>query len=90
MRKNDFPNDEQLRVFISSAQSNEGGLAWGEVRCKIKDYLKECPYLNPFIIEDYASIMPSSQFYQMQLIRADIVVLLVRGEVRNGTATEYA
>ena len=50
MRKNDFPNDEQLRVFISSAQSNEGGLAWGEVRCKIKDYLKECPYLNPFII----------------------------------------
>lgn len=34
--------------------------------------------------------MPSSQFYQMQLIRADIVVLLVRGEVRNGTATEYA
>ena len=42
MRKNDFPNDEQLRVFISSAQSNEGGLAWGEVRCKIKDYLKEC------------------------------------------------
>ena len=82
--------DERLRVFISSAQSNEGGFAWSEVRRRIKDYLKECPYLNPFIIEDDASPMQSEQRYQRQLLRADIVVLLVKGEVRKGTATEYA
>ena len=82
--------DERLRVFISSAQSNEGGFAWGTVRRRIKDYLKECSYLNPFIIEDDASPMKSEQRYQRQLLRADIVVLLVKGEVRKGTATEYA
>ncbi len=82
--------DERLRVFISSAQSNEGGFAWLNVRRKIKDYLKECPYLNPFIIEEGASPVKSGQYYQIQLLRADIVVLLVKGEVRNGTATEYA
>ncbi len=82
--------DERLRVFISSAQSNEGGFAWGTVRRKIKDHLKECPYLNPFIIEDDASPMRSEQRYQRQLLRADIVILLVKGEVRKGTATEYA
>ena len=86
---NEIP-DERLRVFISSAQSNEGGFAWREVRCRIKDYIKECPYLNPFIIEDRASHIKSEQYYQMQLLSADIVVLLVKGEVRKGTATEYA
>lgn len=89
MCKNDIP-DERLRVFISSAQSNEGGFAWSEVRRRIKDYLKECPYINPFIIEDVASPTQSGQYYQRQLLHADIVVLLVKGEVRNGTATEYA
>lgn len=89
MCKTDIP-DERLRVFISSAQSNEGGFAWSEVRRRIKGYLKECPYLNPFIIEDDASPVKSSQRYQRQLMRADMVVLLVKGEVRNGTATEYA
>lgn len=86
---NETPN-ETLRVFISSAQSNEGIFAWSEVRRRVKDYLKECPYLNPFIIEDVASPVKSEQFYQMQLLRADLVVLLVKGEVRKGTATEYA
>lgn len=82
--------DERLRIFISSAQSNEGIFAWSEVRRRIKAYLKECPYLSPFIIEDVASPVKSEQLYQLQLLRADLVVLLVKGEVRKGTATEYA
>ena len=82
--------DERLRIFISSAQSNEGGFAWSEVRRRIKDYLQECSFLSPFIIEDVASPVKSEQCYQMQLLRADLVVLLVKGEVRKGTATEYA
>ncbi len=81
---------ERLRVFISSAQSNEGLFAWSDVRRRVKKYLEECIYLNPFIIEDVASTTPSNQFYQQQLLKADIVVLLVKGEVRKGTATEYA
>lgn len=85
----EIPN-ERLRIFISSAQSNEGIFAWSEVRRRIKAYLKECPYLSPFIIEDVASPVKSEQLYQLQLLRADLVVLLVKGEVRKGTATEYA
>lgn len=85
-----FIPSERLRVFISSAQSNEGVFAWSEVRHRIKDCLKECIYLNPFIIEDVTSATPSNQFYQRQLLRSDIVVLLVKGEVRKGSATEYA
>ena len=81
---------ERLRVFISSAQSAEGLFAWSDVRRKTKDKLKECIYLNPFIIEDVASITPSNQFYQQELLKSDIVVLLVKGEVRKGTATEFA
>lgn len=81
---------ERLSVFISSSQNNEGVFAWGDVRRRIKNHLKKCIYLNPFIIEDEASVIQSSQFYQRQLLRADIVVLLVKGEIRKGTATEYA
>ena len=87
---NQFIPAERLRVFISSAQSDEGIFAWSDVRQRVKQYLGECVYLNPFIIEDVASTTPSNQFYQQQLLKSDIVVLLVRGEVRKGTATEYA
>lgn len=89
MSLNEIP-DERLRIFISSAQSDEGIFAWSDVRRRIKDYLKECPFLEAFIIEDAASPVKSEQYYQMQLLRADLVVLLVKGEVRKGTATEYA
>lgn len=82
--------EERLRVFISSAQSNENGFAWGDVRRRIKECLSVCPYLNPFIIEDNPSTTPSLQFFQSQLRKADLTVLLVKGEVRKGTAVEYA
>lgn len=81
---------ERLRVFISSAQNNENGFAWSETRKQIKLYLMECPYLNPFIIEDVASGTPSNQLFEYTVQRSDIIVLLVKGEVRKGTATEFA
>ncbi len=81
---------ERVRVFISSAQNNEGGTAWREVRQRIRDTLEECVYLNPFIIEDVASTRPSVQFFQRQVERADVIVLLLKGEVRPGTGLEYA
>ena len=85
----DFLPSERVRVFISSAQSQENGFAWTDVRRKIKDALKSCVYFNPFIIEDEASATPSNQFFQRQVERADVVVILVKGEVRKGTAIEY-
>ena len=80
---------ERIRVFISSAQSDENGFAWADVRKSIKESLAGCVYLNPFIIEDEGSITPSLQFFQRQVEKADIVVLLIKGELRNGTSTEY-
>ncbi len=85
-----FIPSERLRVFISSAQSNENGFAWSAVRRRIKDCLSQCKYLNPFIIEDVASSVPSLQFFQRQVEHTDVFVILVKGDVRDGTATEYA
>lgn len=79
---------ERLRVFVSSAQRNENGFAWGPVRRAIKDRLQECPYLNPFIIEDVARSSPSAQTYEHQVARSDIVVTLIKGDVRPGTDEE--
>ena len=81
---------EQLRVFISSAQKDENGLAWKDVRQRIKRTLSRCAPLSPFILEDEASPTPSSQFYRRQVEHSDLVVLLVKGEVRPGTLAEYA
>lgn len=81
---------ERVRVFISSAQSNENRVAWRDVRQRIKDTLSQCVYLNPFIIEDEGSVTPSNQFFLRQVERTDVMILLVKGEVRSGTTTEYA
>ena len=37
-----------------------------------------------------ASTRPSVQFFQRQVERADVIVLLLKGEVRPGTGLEYA
>lgn len=81
---------ERLRVFISSAQNTEDGFDWETIRRSIKACLAECPYLNPFIIEDSPSQLPSTQLFQYQVKQSDIVVLLVKGDVRKGTAMECA
>ena len=81
---------ERLRVFISSAQREENGLAWADVRRRIKDTLAKCAYLNPFIIEDTPSAMPSTAYFKRQVERADLVVFLIKGDVRPGTATEFS
>lgn len=81
--------DERLRVFISSAQNDEDGFEWKEIRKKIKSYLNQCPYINPFIIEETASSASSVSFFQRQVERTDVVVFLIRGEVRQGTQIEY-
>ena len=81
---------ERIRVFISSAQDDEDGFVWSDVRKKIKLTLSKCAYLNPFIIEDEASPKPSLQFFQRQIERADAIIFLIKGVVRGGTMAEYS
>lgn len=80
----------RLNVFISSAQRDENGFKWGEVRQQVKDHLEECPYIIPFVIDEVASEIPSTQLFQYEVLKADIVVMLIKGEVRPGTSTEFA
>ncbi len=79
-----------LRVFISSAQREEKGFDWAKTRRKIKDKLGECPYISPFIIEDDTCEIPSSQLFTYQVTRSDLIVMLFKGELRPGTATEFS
>lgn len=80
----------RLNVFISSAQRDENGFKWGEVRRQVKAHLEECPYIIPFIIDVVASEISSTQLFQYEVLKADIVVMLIKGEVRPGTSTEFA
>lgn len=57
---------------------------------QVKDYLEKCPYVVPFIIDAVASEISSTQLFQYEVLKADIVVMLIKGEVRPGTSTEFA
>ena len=79
----------RLNVFISSAQRDENGFKWGEICRQVKEHLEECPYLVPFIIDAVASEISSTQLFQYEVLKADIVVMLIKGEVRPGTSIEF-
>lgn len=79
----------RLNVFVSSAQRDEDGFKWGEIRRQVKEHIEECPYLIPFIIDDVAAEMPSTQLFQYKVQKADVVVMLIKGEVRPGTSIEF-
>lgn len=80
----------RLNVFISSAQRDENGFKWDEIRREVKERLEECPYIVPFIIDVVASEISSTQLFQYEVLKADIVVMLIKGEVRPGTSAEFA
>lgn len=79
----------QLNIFISSSMSDEKGFAWRDLREKIKARLNECPLLNTFIIEDRCDPMPSMQYFKSQVARTDVVILLLKSTVRQGTCMEF-
>ena len=68
----------RLNVFISSAQRDENGFKWGEVRREVKNHLEECPYFVSFIIDDVASEISSTQLFQYEVLKADIVVMIIK------------
>lgn len=79
----------QLSVFISSAQKDENGFKWGDIRRQVKEQLEKCPYVLPFIIENTASEIPSGQFFEYRVLQANIVVMMIKGELRPGTNIEF-
>lgn len=81
---------KRLEVFISSAQNPEKDFNWEKLRRNIKDKLATCRYINPFIIEDITNEIPSTQLFTYQVQKSDIIVLLLKGELRKGTAAEFA
>jgi len=85
MRRRALP---KLKVFISSAMGEEDGTKWMLVRESIKSRLEKCEYLEPFTIEEYAIEIPSTQFFTWQVTQTDIVVILIKNEIRQGTYQE--
>lgn len=86
----DFIPQNRLKIFISSAQNSENGFEWSPLRKKIKTTLSVCPYLNPFIIEDAPSGTPSRESFTFHVETSDIVVMLIKGELRQGTSLEFS
>ena len=87
MKKEITPRNS-LRVFVSSAQRREGDFDWEEVRARIVEKIRTCPFLSPFIMEESGSELPSVQRFTYKVEQSDIVILLVKGDVREGTAIE--
>lgn len=83
-----IPVNSQLEIFISSAMGKEDGVIWSDIRKTLKNKLATCAYLHPFIIEDYSSEFPSTQLFKFRVSQADIVVILIKGEIRTGTQQE--
>lgn len=84
-----IPN-QRLNVFISSAMREESGTNWLKIRKKVKDKLSTCEYINPFIIEEHASEMKSVDYFKFMVRQSDIVVLLIKEELRSGVQAEIS
>lgn len=78
----------RLKVFISSAMGEEDETIWMSIREAVKNKLTQCKYLEPFTIEEYATEIPSTQFFIWQVTQADVVVILVKDDIRPGTNQE--
>lgn len=78
----------KLKVFISSAMGDERGTTWMSIRESVKNKLLECEYLEPFTIEEHASEIPSTQFFTWKITDVDVVVILIKNDIRSGTSQE--
>jgi len=87
--------DNKLKVFVSSAMGvkkktkSSDSFDWLEIRKAVKDALNQCPYIQAFTIESHASEIPSTEYMLYNVEKSDIVVLIVKDEVRPGTHKEY-
>ncbi|TWW13748.1 hypothetical protein LABALGNA3A7_06710 [Dellaglioa algida] len=78
----------KLKAFISSAMGEETGTDWMDIRKSVENKLNECKYIEPFIIEKYAVETSSIQFFSWEVSKSDVIIFLIKGEVRPGTNQE--
>ncbi len=79
---------ERVNVFISSAMNSEDETNWFDIRKRVCNKLKICPYINPFTIEEHGSEIPSSQYFLYKVQQCDILILLLKEKIRPGVRQE--
>lgn len=79
---------DRIEVFVSSSMRNEGDFSWQQLRDELNCALLKSDIFKPFAIESHASIEPSSSYYLNRLVQSDIVIGIIRSELRPGTSRE--
>lgn len=79
---------DRIEVFVSSSMSDEGDFSWQQLRDELNRALLKSDIFKPFAIESHASIEPSSSYYLNRLVQSDIVIGIIRSELRPGTSKE--
>lgn len=79
---------DKISVFISSSMRDEGDFSWSDFRKEISDLLWYSDLFHPFAIEEHVSPLPSEQFYLAKVQQCDVLVTLIREELRVGTESE--
>lgn len=79
---------DRIDVFVSSSMSDEGDFSWQQLRDELNRALLKSDIFKPFAIESHASIEPSSSYYLNRLVQSDIVIGIIRSELRPGTSKE--
>ena len=82
-------NEFKNRIFISSAQNDEGDICWTQVRKHIKNFLEEKGFFAVFIIEKSTAGTSSEEYMLRQVRMSDIIIFLVGSELKPGTKKEY-
>ena len=79
---------DQIDVFISCSMCDEGEFIWHQVRDELNQALAKSLIFKPFAIENHASIEKSTSYFLERLSQSDLVIGLIRSELRPGTNQE--
>lgn len=79
---------DRIEVFVSSSMRDEVDFSWQQLRDELNRALLKSDIFKPFAIESHASIVPSSSYYLNRLVQSDIVIGIIRSELRPGTSKE--
>lgn len=81
----------KINIFISSSMKNAGTFNWHEKRKELKKSInnKFGNLCDVTLIEDYSTPNPSNQEMENYVANSDIVVMLLKGDIRIGTYQEF-
>lgn len=87
-KTNQLSMSERISIFISSSMRDEGSFSWSKLRSSIYEEISRVSLFYPFAIEHRASMQRSRSLYISMIERCDIVVSIIKGELRPGTEEE--